>query len=331
MGKHSIDRGNRDSWTITPKMVAAAGGGRAAPEPRPKAAGGGGGGFGGMSRRPAPADFDKFFRDPAKRDPRGYIIPADQPDFLTATKFVNTLIGTGLTVHRAKAEFTVGRQEVPGRVVRREVGPGVPRPPARHVRAAGPPGRLRRRLDDADAALRHGRVDARLPDGREVRPRARRLRRPVRGTEGRGAAAAGEGDGAGRVDGLLPRHADERLVPRREPAAGRGRGGAAAHAEFTVNGKEYPAGTFFVAARRRLERLLEKLATDLGTPFIGRLAGRRADIAPRSSRCASGCGTATAGRCPPAGRACSWSGSSSRSRSSTRRNSIAAGCRRCST
>ena len=74
MGKNAIDRGNRDSWTITPKMVAGA--------RRPRRS----------ARRPAARpSSSKFFRDPAKRDPRGYVIPADQPDFLTATKFVNTL------------------------------------------------------------------------------------------------------------------------------------------------------------------------------------------------------------------------------------------------
>jgi hypothetical protein len=53
------------------------------------------------------AEFEKFFRDPAKRDARGYILPADQPDFLTATKFVNILIATGVKVHRAKSTFEV--------------------------------------------------------------------------------------------------------------------------------------------------------------------------------------------------------------------------------
>ena len=47
------------------------------------------------------------------RDPRGFILPADQPDFPTATKFVNTLIKTGVTVHRAKAPFTVAGKSYP--------------------------------------------------------------------------------------------------------------------------------------------------------------------------------------------------------------------------
>ena len=59
------------------------------------------------------AEFNRYFRDPAKRDPRGFILPADQPDFLTATKFVNRLIGTGVTVHRATADFEVAGEKYP--------------------------------------------------------------------------------------------------------------------------------------------------------------------------------------------------------------------------
>jgi hypothetical protein len=88
MGKAAIDRGNRDSWTVTPRVVEAA-----------KAARGEG--------------FEKLFHDPARRDPRGYVLPADQPDFLTATKFVNVLIGTGVKVHRAAAAFSVGGKTYP--------------------------------------------------------------------------------------------------------------------------------------------------------------------------------------------------------------------------
>ena len=90
MGKNAIDRGNRDSWTVTPKVVAEAKGVR-----------------GGR------AEFEKFFRDPAKRDARGYILPSDQPDFLTATKFINALIATGVKVQRAKSAFEVNGQKYP--------------------------------------------------------------------------------------------------------------------------------------------------------------------------------------------------------------------------
>ena len=51
------------------------------------------------------------------RDPRGYILPADQPDFATAVKFVNTLIKTGITIHRATASFTVNGKSYPANSV----------------------------------------------------------------------------------------------------------------------------------------------------------------------------------------------------------------------
>jgi len=40
--------------------------------------------------------FDKL-HESAARDARGYVIPSDQPDFLTAIKFVNALIKNGVT------------------------------------------------------------------------------------------------------------------------------------------------------------------------------------------------------------------------------------------
>jgi hypothetical protein len=119
MGRNAIEAGNRDHWTVTPKMVAAAGGGRAAAGEsgpgrgaagRAAVAGLGRGGRGGAT---AVADFKKFFRDPAKRDPRGFILPSDQPDFLTATKFVNKLINSGVTVLKATAAFSVAGKKYP--------------------------------------------------------------------------------------------------------------------------------------------------------------------------------------------------------------------------
>ncbi len=98
MGLNSIERGSRDSWTVTPKVVEAA-----------KA--GGGGGF--KKGSAGVGEFEKLFHKPEKRDPRGYILPSDQPDFLTATKFINALLGTGVTVHRASADFMVAGKKYP--------------------------------------------------------------------------------------------------------------------------------------------------------------------------------------------------------------------------
>ena len=117
MGMNSIERGSKDYWTVTPKRVealrAAAGeaaaGGRGA-----QAAGGGdtpGGGFG--ARGVSTALYVKVLHDPAMRDPRGYILPSDQPDFPTATRFVNALLKNGLTVMQATAQFQVAGKSYP--------------------------------------------------------------------------------------------------------------------------------------------------------------------------------------------------------------------------
>jgi len=91
MGKNAIERGSCDSWTISPHRMAAA----------------------GTPAGTAPRLDRTKLTDPLLRDPRGYIIPAEQSDFLTATKFVNTLILNGITVMRATAPFTVGGARYP--------------------------------------------------------------------------------------------------------------------------------------------------------------------------------------------------------------------------
>src|SRR5581483_10865107 len=63
--------------------------------------------------RGQPLKYYEMMRTPEKRDPRGYVIPSDQADFLTATKFVNVLIKTGVTVHRATGAFQVNGQSYP--------------------------------------------------------------------------------------------------------------------------------------------------------------------------------------------------------------------------
>jgi Zinc carboxypeptidase len=118
MGKNSIERGSRDSWTPTPRRViavqtAASGGrggrgGAGAPGGDEPDAGGGRGGVGA-----SPELFTKMLRDPEARDPRGFILPSDQPDFPTATKFINALIKTGVTVQRATAAFTAAGKNYP--------------------------------------------------------------------------------------------------------------------------------------------------------------------------------------------------------------------------
>ena len=94
------------------------------------------GGRSADSRHRSPAKYYEMLRDPAMRDPRGYILPADQPDFLTATKFVNALLKTASPcIARRRRSRSAAR--VSRGLVRGEDGAGVPAARARHVRAAG--------------------------------------------------------------------------------------------------------------------------------------------------------------------------------------------------
>jgi len=101
MGRNSIDKGSRDTWTMTAKKVANIQ--AAAAKDGVTAAG----------RSGLPRKYFDQLRDPAARDARGYVIPSDQPDFLTAVKFVNALIKNGVTVLRASRPFQLGGRPYP--------------------------------------------------------------------------------------------------------------------------------------------------------------------------------------------------------------------------
>jgi len=135
MGRNSIERGSRDHWTVTPKRIAEV---QAAIAKDAPPSGSQAGGPEGRDRRGAgvasdapsedsplaragvlgrgvPLKYYEILRSPDKRDARGYIIPSDQPDFLTATKFINTLIKNGITIHRATTPFTIAGKTYPAR------------------------------------------------------------------------------------------------------------------------------------------------------------------------------------------------------------------------
>ncbi len=113
MGRDSIEKGSKDTWTMYPKRIQAVKDEVARNRPAAAPGGpGGGGGFGGV--RPVPLDqYDKLMKRPEWRDARAYVLPADQTDFLTATKFVNALIKTGIQIHRATAVFSAGGKQYP--------------------------------------------------------------------------------------------------------------------------------------------------------------------------------------------------------------------------
>ncbi|MEX2530889.1 MAG: M14 metallopeptidase family protein [Gemmatimonadota bacterium] len=93
MGMNSIEEGRGDAWTVTPHLVELAGR--------------------SVSGRGSEQDFRLLLRHPDQRDPSGYVLPADQADGGTLTRFVNALLKNGVEVHRASGEFSAGGRTYP--------------------------------------------------------------------------------------------------------------------------------------------------------------------------------------------------------------------------
>lgn len=101
MGRNAIARGNADTWTTTSRKIEAV-----------KAEAAGNQAF-RSEQAVLPTRYFAELHRPEDRDPRGYILPSDQPDFLTATKFVNALIKSGVDVLRATTAFSVAGRSYP--------------------------------------------------------------------------------------------------------------------------------------------------------------------------------------------------------------------------
>ena len=107
MGRNSIERGSKDYWTPFPSRIEAI---NTAIKNLPRPASNQTTQVGGQNNPPSKL-YDSIFLSPKNRDARGYIIPSNQPDFPTATRFVNALIRTGILVHRAKSDFSLGNKK----------------------------------------------------------------------------------------------------------------------------------------------------------------------------------------------------------------------------
>lgn len=97
MGRHSIDAGNKDNWTLYPKKSETLT--ELLKTETPK----------GKMDSFQLAKFNTIYKNPATRDPRGYIIPINQST--TAIQFVNILIKSGIKVYKASADFSVGTKK----------------------------------------------------------------------------------------------------------------------------------------------------------------------------------------------------------------------------
>ncbi len=110
MGMNSIKRGSEDTWTPRPHRYADVVSEFAGTAGR--AGGGRGGGRGGGSAEDDAALWAALHK-PEYRDPRGYILPSNQPDFPNAVAFINALREVGIKVHRATASFVAGGKTYP--------------------------------------------------------------------------------------------------------------------------------------------------------------------------------------------------------------------------
>src|SRR5690606_10365060 len=113
MGKNNIDRGNGDHWSLQPNKIE---GIRANYEQDVKAGREKKAQSGRRSNQLPIKYYDSVFKDPDLRDARAYILSAGQADFPTAVKFVNALIKSGISIHRATSDFEVNGKAYPKNV-----------------------------------------------------------------------------------------------------------------------------------------------------------------------------------------------------------------------
>ena len=261
MGRDAIQRGGEDSWTIRPKLVARVAaeltrGTQAGSEVRGRRAG-------------LPPEGFQRFRDPDLRDPRGYILPSNQPDFPTAVKFVNTLEKNGVTIHRATGDFTVAGKRYPvnSLVVRTDqsYAPHVHDmfEPQDHPNdfeyEGGPPIPP---YDNAGytLAMQMGVQFDRILDGFDG---------PFEVVQGFSAPPPGRVTDADGAAGFLVSHAanDAAIATNRLLAANQEVYWMSD--AVTVTGRSWPTGTLWVPATGTSRRMISEIAPELGLDFVG--------------------------------------------------------------
>jgi hypothetical protein len=260
MGRNSIEKGSRDCWTICPKIIADV------EQAIQKEASGQIGS--GRSRGISTEYFDLMHR-PDNRDPRGYIIPSDQPDFLTATKFVNTLIKNGIAIHQATEDFSVEGKAYPkGSYVVRCAQAFRPHllsmfEPQNHpddIPYPGAPPTPTYDMAGWTLAFQMGVEFDRILEGFEG---------PFEKIEDFASPPSGAVAGTKNALGYLMNHrindsfvAINRLLESGETIFW-------LKNEFQADGKLIPAGTFFIPAQSSTVEFLGKLAEDTGLNFTG--------------------------------------------------------------
>jgi hypothetical protein len=265
MGKNSIERGSRDSWTIHPKVIDAVNEAVAASQQGAQQA------QAQMFRRFRGVSDEYFdmLRLPENRDPRGFILSADQADFPTAVKFLNALIKSGIAVHRATGDFEVAGTSYPaGSYVVKAAQAFRPHvldmfEPQDHPNdfeyEGGPP---RPPYDNAGYTLAYSmgvEFDRILED----------FDGPFEQIEGFATPLAGRVTNVQDAAGFLMSHEvnDAAIVTNRLHADNQEVYWLAA--PFSANRTTYPAGTIYIPANSSTRGQLEAMAAELGVDFDG--------------------------------------------------------------
>ena len=300
MGHNQIERGSRDSWTVTEKDIAAADSALRGPVQAGQTGRGGRGGRGAqapVAAADAPNQgggnagteatsmqvFKDVLRNPAHRDPRGFIITADQPDFPTATRFVNALRYVGVQVLRATAPFTVNGKSYPaGSYAVKTAQAGRAHvldmfEPQDHPNDfAYPGGPPRRPYDNAGWTLAYQmgiKFDRVLSGFDGPFERIEGLASPPPGTVANAAGATGflvspkVNDAFTIANRVLKANGDVYRL----------------NSGITANGKRYPAGTFFIAASSAATPIIQQSARELGVNVEG-TTSRPADATKLAKR-----------------------------------------------
>jgi hypothetical protein len=296
MGSNQIERGSKDHWTIsnedmvrlqaalTPTAAPAAvtgggrgggrggaGGGRGgAPAATPAAAPGGGdegpgggGGGGGRGRGGLPiSTYNSVLKDPSRRDPRAFVISADQTDFATATKFINALRYIGVEVQQATAPLTVNGKTYPvGSYVVKAAQAGRAHvldmfEPQDHPNDMDERGIPRRPYDNAGWTLAY-----------QMGVKFDRVWEDVSGAfkpvEGLATPLPGKITGTATAGYLLSPAINDSFTIANRVLKANGEVYRTA-APMSANGKTYPAGAFYVTASAASTPIVQKGAQDLG-------------------------------------------------------------------
>ncbi|MBK8249567.1 MAG: peptidase [Gemmatimonadetes bacterium] len=270
MGANQIARGTRDHWTISNEDLvraqaaakAPAAGGAAASDAPPD--------FPGFNRGPtlSLAEYRAVMKDPARRDPRAYVIPSTQADFATATKFVNTMRYIGVEVHQATAAFTAGgKNYAAGSYLVRAAQAGRAHvidmfEPQDHPNDMDERGIPRRPYDNAGWTLSYQmgvQFDRFMDDVTGPFVEIKGLATPLAGTVASASGASGYfisgavNDAFTVANRVLKANGE---VYRTTRAA-------------TANGKTFPAGSFYVTQNAATATIVQAAAKELGISVEG--------------------------------------------------------------